>query len=371
MFRKPANVKSEQKLSDKDAKKLQADAVRLLGISAEDAGKLLPRKPGLSVQKCGGGLSAVIYTSEGCAVAFECGAGDALVPSLPSLWRMPPGTFPTLFVPEETAPFLVGGSDLMLPGVHGLLLPDAGQPLVPGTVACVAALGNSAPFAVGMLLVGRAELDAQLAAPGGVKGRCLQLLHVFGDTLWLASGAPLPNRGFVVTETGKEVHPCSVEGEEEAAAIVGPAFGDAPAADGGATEASGEGGGGGGDGALAAAADAAYQDQLLEQCFLQAARSVGDKLLPMALNTFYANHMRPGDHVFLALLLLPVSRSARVPMYNVYRRHTTSLNPYVNMSARGHFSGREGVIAPQADYLHALRRGERRDTVKKYHKIRI
>jgi len=207
MWRKVPNVKSEQKLSDKDTKKLQADAIRKLHISPEQAAELLPRKPGLSVQKCGGGMTARIFTSEQRAVAFDPGDGG-VVYTLSSVWRMPAGTFPTLHVPDPIAGVLIGGSDLMLPGVHGLSLPDGADAdalLAVGNIACVAIFGNPAPLAVGRLLMGRAEIEAQLSSPGSIKGKCLAPLHVFGDYLWQSSGAALPNAGFVVTEEGKEV----------------------------------------------------------------------------------------------------------------------------------------------------------------------
>lgn len=151
MFKKALNIKSEQKLSDKETKKLQADATKKFGLSEASAAALLPSKPGLSLRKCGGGSTARIFSSEQVAVVFDPGDGS-LVPTLASLWRMPPATFPTLLVPAPVAPFLIGGSDLMLPGVHGVSLPavcDADALLAAGAVACVAVLGNPCAFAVG------------------------------------------------------------------------------------------------------------------------------------------------------------------------------------------------------------------------------
>lgn len=360
MWRKPANIKSEQKLSDKDVKKLQADATRLLAVSPEQAATLLPRKPGLSVQKCGGGCSARIYVSEGCAVAFDpVGSSNALVPSLPSLWRLPPTTLPTLLVPAQAAPFVLGGSDLMLPGVMGWRLPPSGGPdavLAPGMIVCVAVFGNPAPFAIGTLLLSRRELEAQLAAPGSVKGRCLEVLHCFGDWLWLSSGALLPNEGFEVREDAKIVGP--VLGRESAGAGVGAgagadeAGGTGAGAGAGADEAAGGGESEGrgeessgeegeeeedgwlqvskeeareeaaegsecrgephradgvavaqqpearrgthaAEGEAGAQAAVEAQDRLLRACFLQAAHSLKERDLPMALNTFYVSHLRP------------------------------------------------------------------------------
>jgi predicted ribosome-associated RNA-binding protein Tma20 len=295
MFRKPPNIKSEQKLSDKDAKKLQADAARQLLLSADQAAELMPRKPGLTVRQCGGGMTARIFTSEQRAVAFSTGDGG-LVPSLPSVWRLPAGTFATLHVPEPVAGFILNGSDLMLPGVHGVSLPEGADPdacLTPGGIACVAALGNPHAFAVGKLLVGRSEIEAQLSGPGNVKGRCLTTLHVFGDHLWQSSSALLPNSGFVVTEDGKAVH--SLEGETAAAAETGSIRGELSAgadeAHTGAATASSDAGEGEADDCAPGQREA--QDRLLEACFLQAAHAVSDKTLPLPLNTFYTNHMRP------------------------------------------------------------------------------
>lgn len=297
MFRKPPNIKSEQKLSDKDVKKLQVDAAHKLFMSADQAAELLPRKPGLIVRQCGGGMTARIFTSEQRAIAFGTGDGG-IVPSLPSVWRLPAGTFATLHVPEPVAGFMLNGSDLMLPGVHGISLPDGADPdecLAPGGIACVAVFGNPCAFAVGKLLVGRSEIEAQISGPGCVKGRCLTTLHVFGDHLWQSSGALLPNAGFVVTEEAKGVHAlqsaaCTActAGSAETCSVSGGAGADEPRA--GAANASDPGNGGADDGA---SGGREAQDRLLESCFLQAAHAVSDKALPLPLNTFYANHMRP------------------------------------------------------------------------------
>lgn len=302
MFRKAPNIKTELKLSDKEAKRLQADAARFLNLTAEQAALLFPRKPGMSVQKCGGGMAAKIYASDGVALAVD--TGSALVPSLPSLWRLPAATFVTLLVPEQTAPFLIGGSDLMLPGVHGVRLQagaDAAAPLAAGAVACVCVLGNPAPFAVGILLVDQPQLAAQLESPGATKGRCLELVHVFGDALWLASGAPLPNGGFVVTEEGKAVRSLAEEGAPEgtfdgcALPLGAVERADEPAAaDADAPDADADADADDDDDADDEHENAAAQDALLEACFLQAAHAIRDKSLPMPLNTLYAQHMRPG-----------------------------------------------------------------------------
>ena len=325
MWRKPPNVKSEQKLSDKEVKKAQTECAQRLGLSLEEVATLLPRKPGLTLHKVGGGLSAKFVCTGGIPVGFEIG-DSGLLPSLCGVWRLGAGVLTTLYVPEPVAAFLIGGSDLMLPGVARVSVGkglDFDAALSVGAFACVCVLGNPEAFALGRLLVGRSQIEAHLAAPGSSKGRCLENLHVFGDFLWQAGGAVLPNRGFVVTEDGKEVHTI----QEASPAEVGDRLSNAlkllDSGMGGGGEGCGEASGASDEGEVDEADRRKAQDRLLELCFLQAARTITDKALPMPLNTFYANHMRPNRCAALAevgragaLVAAPLEQALSTPISN-------------------------------------------------------
>ena len=83
---------------------------------------------------------------------------------------------------------LLNGADLMMPGVRGVQRWREG--LGEGDVACVMVHGNPAPLAVGRLLVSGAAVLSALSAAQLVQGRCLEVLHVFGDALWKCAPPP-------------------------------------------------------------------------------------------------------------------------------------------------------------------------------------
>uniref|UniRef100_A0A8C9JUB3 Eukaryotic translation initiation factor 2D n=1 Tax=Panthera tigris altaica TaxID=74533 RepID=A0A8C9JUB3_PANTA len=71
---------------------------------------------------------------------------------------------------------LVGGADLMLPG---LVVPPAGLPQVQkGDLCAIALLGNRAPVAVGVAAMSTAEM-----LTSGLKGRGFSVLHTYQDHL--------------------------------------------------------------------------------------------------------------------------------------------------------------------------------------------
>jgi len=161
VFKKDVQIKSDQKLSGKDAKKIIASVQALYG---EEASSMLGKKD-VSLRRTGGGTVATLYCSEAGPLFFEAegdagGAGGAsLLPTLLALWRAP--LLPTLLVPAPVSAFLVNHADLMLPGVLGY--ENWRDGLNAGDVACIAVHGNPAPLALGRLLVSGAAVTASLS----------------------------------------------------------------------------------------------------------------------------------------------------------------------------------------------------------------
>uniref|UniRef100_A0A8C9JVR2 Eukaryotic translation initiation factor 2D n=2 Tax=Panthera tigris TaxID=9694 RepID=A0A8C9JVR2_PANTA len=80
---------------------------------------------------------------------------------------------------------LVGGADLMLPG---LVVPPAGLPQVQkGDLCAIALLGNRAPVAVGVAAMSTAEM-----LTSGLKGRGFSVLHTYQDHLWRSGDKSSP-----------------------------------------------------------------------------------------------------------------------------------------------------------------------------------
>ena len=92
MFKKELQLKTDQKLSGKDAKKFIAAVQTHYG---DEASGLLGKKD-LSLRKTGGGSVVTLYcNSEAGALFFE--ADGQVLPTLPALWKAP--ILPTLVVP--------------------------------------------------------------------------------------------------------------------------------------------------------------------------------------------------------------------------------------------------------------------------------
>ncbi|KAL1520676.1 hypothetical protein AB1Y20_022245 [Prymnesium parvum] len=318
-FKKELTVKSDQKLSGKDSKKLLGEVERALpGFPASD----LLAKRELSLRKPSGGVSAKLYCEGSVPLLFEL--NGQIFPSLAALWRFPTPPLPALVVPPPVSRFLLSGADLMLPCVMRCEPRGADAPAA-GSAACVLIEGNPAAVAVGRLVVGGAALAEALATSPRPKGRCLESMHVFGDALWKYSGKPLPNEGFQSVDGERVVEPLERAEAPPAGRSGGEASGGEVSScggllsrlpplggDGGDGGDSGDGGDGGSDGTqgevrgeagrpdeldAAAGSEKEEMDELLRACFLQAAHSISPAQLPMTANRFYTHHMRPARPV--------------------------------------------------------------------------
>lgn len=320
MFKKAASVsfKGETKLRGKEAKKLQAAVAAQFGGEANSSA-LLPGKADVVVKKAGGGSTvAFLFVDGACALIQPDGrsdVGDAeLVPALSALWKVgAEALLPCILIQRPVAKFVFKGANVMAPGIHSILAPKDGAPVV-GALVAVRCVGNPHACAVGRL---RMSMDA-LSGPLRVKGEAVEVLHYFGDALWEACGSPRP-AGFV----GDTVQ--ATDADEEARLAGGAAgcadeegsSGDESGSGQGedANEGQGEGGddgesaapvadssgkeANGGDEAEAGSEDPTAitpqaMNRAMEECFLQAAKTrIKNKDLPLTGNVIYSQHMRP------------------------------------------------------------------------------
>lgn len=78
----------------------------------------------------------------------------------------------------------------MLPGVDTSCLPEFDK----GTLLAVCVPGNPCPIAVGSALMHRTAATQQAAGQG--KGKLLEIMQHYGDTLWQSLGkGQVPNAG--------------------------------------------------------------------------------------------------------------------------------------------------------------------------------
>ncbi|KAL3513308.1 hypothetical protein ACH5RR_026025 [Cinchona calisaya] len=191
MFKKAAEVKSQQRLSGADRKKLRRTiAARFLNASDADIESLLPPKAEITVSKYPNRI--LVYCVEGgYPVFFDIdGRGTGILPTVYALWKVPE-LLPAFWLKGgEVSRYVLGGADLMFPGIY---IPAEGLPnFLAGEPWAVKVPGNPASIAVGWTTMSTPE-----ALKAGLRGKALKISHCYGDTLWESVENPyVPNAGF-------------------------------------------------------------------------------------------------------------------------------------------------------------------------------
>nr|XP_036871095.1 eukaryotic translation initiation factor 2D isoform X2 [Manis javanica] len=187
-------------------RKLRADVTATFPtLGTDQISELVPGKEELNVVKLytHRGEVVTVYVSGGNPILFELEKNlyptgkVTLVMGLlavsifwVSLWAVYTlWSYPDLLPTFTTWPLvlekLVGGADLMLPGV---VVPPAGLPQVQqGDLCAIALVGNRAPVAVGVAAMSTAQM-----LTSGLKGRGFSVLHTHQDHLWRSGDKSSP-----------------------------------------------------------------------------------------------------------------------------------------------------------------------------------
>ncbi|KAM3617565.1 uncharacterized protein V6R79_008231 [Siganus canaliculatus] len=177
MFCRPFRVKSNTAIKGSDRRKLKADiSAAFPSLSADELSELVPNKEELNVVKIYAhkGESVTLYVLHKNPLFFEL--DKQLHPTVYVLWRYP-SLLPTFKTWAPVLQKLIGGADLMLPGV---VVPSSGLPDVnQGDRCAVTVVNNRAPVAVGTAAVSSADMISL-----GMKGRGVCVLHSYMDNLW-------------------------------------------------------------------------------------------------------------------------------------------------------------------------------------------
>ncbi|GIM15473.1 hypothetical protein Vretimale_18249 [Volvox reticuliferus] len=199
MFKKPFSIGQSHKVSGADRKKLRRALEKAFGVSEEALEALLPAKAGeLECAKLASPSRVVLYLHDGQPILIDPNGKGDLAPTIFALWRLPT-LLPQVYVKHPAVSrYIVGGADLMLPGV---LLPSGGLPYFEKEqLVAVCSPGNVAPVAVGTATMAATDAAARIRGSGaaGPKGKLVELLQYYGDHLWSDVGARgIPNEGFL------------------------------------------------------------------------------------------------------------------------------------------------------------------------------
>uniref|UniRef100_A0A8D0PX48 Eukaryotic translation initiation factor 2D n=1 Tax=Sus scrofa TaxID=9823 RepID=A0A8D0PX48_PIG len=176
MFSKAFRVKSNTAIKGSDRRKLRADVTAVFPtLGTDQVSELIPGKEELNIVRLYAhrGDAVTVYVSGGNPILFELEKN--LYPTVYTLWSYP-DLLPTFTTWPLVLEKLVGGADLMLPG---LVVPPAGLPQVQkGDLCAIALVGNRAPVAIGVAAMSTAEM-----LTSGLKGRGFSVLHTYQDHL--------------------------------------------------------------------------------------------------------------------------------------------------------------------------------------------
>nr|KAF6290564.1 eukaryotic translation initiation factor 2D [Myotis myotis] len=185
-MRIPSKASRRTKSADpRELRKLRADVTAAFpALGTDQASELVPGKEELSIVKLYAhrGDAVTVYVSGGNPVLFELEKN--LYPTVYTLW-----SYPDLLPAFTTWPLvlekLVGGADLMLPGI---VVPPAGLPQVQkGDLCAIVLVGNRAPVAIGVAAMSTSEM-----LTSGLKGRGFSVLHTYEDHLWRSGDKSSP-----------------------------------------------------------------------------------------------------------------------------------------------------------------------------------
>uniref|UniRef100_A0A8C9Q1V0 Eukaryotic translation initiation factor 2D n=1 Tax=Spermophilus dauricus TaxID=99837 RepID=A0A8C9Q1V0_SPEDA len=166
-------------------RKLRADVTSAFPtLGTDQVSVLIPGKEELNIVKLYAhkGDAVTVYMSGSNPILFELEKN--LYPTVYTLWSYP-DLLPTFTTWPLVLEKLVGGADLMLPG---LVVPPAGLPQVQkGDLCAIALVGNRAPIAIGVAAMSTAEM-----LTSGLKGRGFSVLHTYQDHLWRSGDKSSP-----------------------------------------------------------------------------------------------------------------------------------------------------------------------------------
>ncbi|KAF8519390.1 hypothetical protein BU17DRAFT_90099 [Hysterangium stoloniferum] len=213
-FKKPFHdVKTSAPLRSSDRRKLKQRVVETFSLNPEDGDIMLPEstmslKFGTHVDEPG-----VAYLSpEGDPLWFSLGkASSDLIPAVYTLWKKP-NLLPVITTPSAVIPVLMGGADLMIPGVVRHPEDIRRTELVAISRYIADSEMIAPPLAVGRMAVDSQELKE------AAKGKAVNVLHTFGDSLWQMGSKAEPPEPVkinipVTGDTSAEIPQATVVGE--------------------------------------------------------------------------------------------------------------------------------------------------------------
>ncbi|KAG8698333.1 hypothetical protein FRC08_005992 [Ceratobasidium sp. 394] len=182
MFKKPPHkLFTSSALRGSDVKTLRQRVITLFRVVESVVDELVPK----GIMSCKfdthlDGTGVLYLSADKEPLWFAMGRGglaqSKLIPTVYTLWKHPT-LLPTISTPASVIPILVGGADLMIPGVvPSSILPTLSE----GQLVAITQHQNTTPLVVGSMALAGADLKDDTDQ----KGKAVVTLHAMGDTLW-------------------------------------------------------------------------------------------------------------------------------------------------------------------------------------------
>jgi translation initiation factor 2D len=254
---------------------------------------------------------ALIYLVDGVPLFFDPSGGRyEMFPTVYALWALGDAlALARVETHSEVSPKVLGGADLMLPGVTSDV-----STWTENELAAIYVTGNDIPFAVGVI-----GCDGASAVASGMKGVGVRLAHAYGDAVWALGDKSAPCAAFSrgrIYKTG-EMAPetpalvSETKTPEKATETMAAAMG-AMALD---------------QAAPNAVEEESYDvstpekmDAMLERCFAIGANKVKDAELPIRCEAFYANFVLPARPEGVQLDLKHSTFKKQAKLFNVMEK---------------------------------------------------
>eukprot|EP00281_Chroomonas_sp_CCMP1168_P020578 CAMPEP_0206234486 /NCGR_PEP_ID=MMETSP0047_2-20121206/12619_1 /ASSEMBLY_ACC=CAM_ASM_000192 /TAXON_ID=195065 /ORGANISM="Chroomonas mesostigmatica_cf, Strain CCMP1168" /LENGTH=220 /DNA_ID=CAMNT_0053658581 /DNA_START=100 /DNA_END=759 /DNA_ORIENTATION=+ len=199
--KKPVKVSSSNPLGGKEAKKLRMDLTKRMRISDAELDTFFGLKDKLMVNKLVDPSTVTVYANDEEPYFIDIGGGKGdFFPTIYSAWKcqaLGASILPALPIQAPVSKFVINGADLMLPGVAigieggPLQSPEDMPDFEQGSLMLICCIGNPMPIAVGQM-----TMSKKAAIAGGMKGKCMRVIHTYKDTLW-ESGSGFAPPGFL------------------------------------------------------------------------------------------------------------------------------------------------------------------------------
>ncbi|KNC86142.1 hypothetical protein SARC_01711 [Sphaeroforma arctica JP610] len=183
MFRKPFHVKTNSAIKTSECRKLRANVLQAFpSVTTEQLDSVVPVKGEVRLAKLQTSADGIVlcYVVNSVPLFFSTKDGP-LLPTVYALWLLP-SCVPSLSTNSFVAKKILGGADLMLPGVA--VPSDNVHCLPPLTVGEPVAVNDCITSAFGAFAVGKMLKSNRDIKFDGMNGKGVAILHYVTDYLW-------------------------------------------------------------------------------------------------------------------------------------------------------------------------------------------